>query len=297
MEQKKYMSIDRLGHKNTIGVLNEGDPIIIQEKIDGANASFRKVKDAVVAYSRRQVLSEENTLGGFYQFVQDNVSKDIPENLIFYGEWTNPHKVKYPMYEKMFFLFDVYDEVLGEYLPFSDVRIYADKLNLHIVPVFYEGQYKSFQHLESYIGKTELGGRLNGQDVGEGIVVKNTNYKNRFGEQKFVKLVSDSFREVQKQKPAKNPQIELTQEQIFVSQTVVLPRIEKFLHKFVDEGILEQPFGIEDIGTILKHMNTRIKEDILQEEGDMLPEFYDEKQLTKAISRTVVKLVKPILDK
>jgi hypothetical protein len=33
----------RLGHKTTLGVLNEGDHIVIQEKIDGANASFRKL--------------------------------------------------------------------------------------------------------------------------------------------------------------------------------------------------------------------------------------------------------------
>ena len=40
MEQKKYQDITRLGHKSTIGVLGEGDNIVIQEKLDGANASF-----------------------------------------------------------------------------------------------------------------------------------------------------------------------------------------------------------------------------------------------------------------
>lgn len=40
MEQKKYHSIIRYGHKSTQDVLNKGDKIIIQEKIDGANASF-----------------------------------------------------------------------------------------------------------------------------------------------------------------------------------------------------------------------------------------------------------------
>ena len=41
-EMKKYMDVVRLGHKTTEGVLNVGDKIVIQEKIDGANASFKK---------------------------------------------------------------------------------------------------------------------------------------------------------------------------------------------------------------------------------------------------------------
>lgn len=76
MEQKKYQSIDRLGSKHTIGVLTEGDNIVIQEKIDGANASFRKDGDIVRAYSRNNELNEENTLGGFYQFVQENIKAE-----------------------------------------------------------------------------------------------------------------------------------------------------------------------------------------------------------------------------
>lgn len=38
---KKYMSVVRLGHKTTENVLQPGDPIIIQEKLDGANGSFK----------------------------------------------------------------------------------------------------------------------------------------------------------------------------------------------------------------------------------------------------------------
>jgi hypothetical protein len=49
------------------------------------------------------------------------------------------------------------------------------------------------------------------------------------------------------------------------------------------------------MGVILKNMNPRIKEDILKEEADMLPPEYDEKQLSKAVSRVVVNKVKKIL--
>jgi hypothetical protein len=295
MEQKKYLDIVRLGHKNTIGVLNEGDQIVIQEKIDGANASFRRDGDKIRAYSRNQELDEKNNLGGFWQFTQTLDPELLFDHFIYFGEWTNPHKVKYPEFQKQFFLYDVYDTHLQRYEPFKTVKEEAHQLGLNLIPVFYEGEYINFEHLQSYVGKTALGGMLGDTPTGEGIVVKNVDYTDRFGNQIFVKLVTDKFREVQKQKAPKDPKIELTQEQIFVDQVVTEARVEKFLYKFVDEGILEDTYGIEDMGTILKNMNPRIKEDILKEERDMLPEEYDENKLNKAINRTVVKTVKKLL--
>jgi hypothetical protein len=296
VEQKKFTDVVRLGHKNTIGVLGEGDHIVIQEKIDGANASFRRVGNDLVAFSRNNQLSEENTLGGFYQFVKE-LNIQIGEGLIFFGEWLNPHKVKYPEHQKKFFLFDIYDIVNGKYLPWETVKAVGTSLGLNLVPVFYEGEYKGFDHLQSFVGKTELGGMLGDIPTGEGIVVKNVTYEDRFGNQMYVKLVTDAFREVQSQKAPKDPKVEATQEQVFVDQVVTEARIEKFLHKFVDEGILDEQYGIEDMGTILKNMNPRIKEDVLKEESELLPEQYDEKQLSKAIGRTVANKVKRLVDK
>lgn len=294
VQQKKYMDITRLGHKTTIGVLNEGDHIVIQEKLDGANASFRRVGNELVAFSRNHQLTAENNLGGFYEFVR-NLEISIGEGLIFFGEWLNPHKVKYPEHQKKFFLYDIYDITNNRYLPFATVKVIGESLGLNIIPVFYEGEYISFEHLQSFVGKTMLGGKLGDIDTGEGIVVKNVDYTDRFGNQIFVKLVTDAFREVQKQKAPKDPKVELTQEAVFVEQTVTDARIEKFLHKFVDEGILEEEFGIEDMGTILRNMNPRIQEDILKEESDMLPKDYDTKQLSKAVARKVATTVKKIL--
>lgn len=296
VQQKKFMDIVRLGHKSTLGVLKEGNRIVIQEKIDGANASFRRVGSELVAFSRNNQLTPENTLGGFYDFVK-GLDISLGEGYIFFGEWTNPHKVKYPEHQKKFFLYDIYDVEEGKYLDFDVVENVANHLGLNLVPVFYDGEYQSFEHLQSFVGKTELGGRLGDEEIGEGIVVKNVDYVDRFGNQIFVKLVTDAFREVQKQKAPKDPKIALTQEQTFVDATVTEPRVEKFLHKFVDEGILDEHYGIEDMGIILKNMNNRVKEDILKEERDMLPEEYDDKQLNKAVSRTVVRTVKSILDK
>jgi len=299
MEQKKYQSIVRLGHRNTIGVLNEGDYIVVQEKLDGANASFRRDGDIVRAYSRNHELNEDNNLGGFYQWVQENIdAKQLGEASIFFGEWLNPHKVKYPEYQKQFFLYDIYvdDPLYSGYISFSSVKTVAEALNLNLIPVFYEGEYKSFEHLQSFVGKTLIGGRLKDKEMGEGIIVKNTNYRDRHGNQVFVKLVSDEFREVKKQKPPKDPS-KISEEQMFVNTTVTEARVDKFLHKLVDEGILDENWGIEDMGVILKNLGKVILDDIIKEESDMLPKDYDRKLVKKSIGKTLPKIVKEIIYK
>ncbi|AYB37599.1 RNA ligase family protein [Brevibacillus laterosporus] len=297
MERKKYIDVIRYGHKTTVGVLNEGDQIVIQEKIDGANASFmfdeksRKIR----AFSRNTELDEENTLGGFYQWTQQLNPSELCIGGIYFGEWLNPHKVKYANYEKQFFLFDIYNTYTNEYVDFPIVQEEAERLVLNLVPVFYQGEYKGYEHLKSFVGKTLLGGRLGDLETGEGIVVKNIDYKDKFGKQVFVKLVTDSFREVQKQKAPKDPNQLKTPEMLFIEQYVTQGRVEKFLYKLVDEGILDEKFGIEEMGVVLKNLNVRIYEDLLKEESDYLPKEYEEKVLRKSLGRLLPTLVKKIL--
>ncbi|MCR4362011.1 RNA ligase family protein [Bacillus subtilis] len=121
VEQKKYRKVLRLGHRETVDVLKEGDHIVIQEKIDGANASFRRVGNELVAFSRRDQLTPEYTLKGFYNFVQ-GLDIHIGEGFVFFGEWTSPHKIQYPDHQNKFFLYDIYDLEQKKYLPFEFVK-------------------------------------------------------------------------------------------------------------------------------------------------------------------------------
>lgn len=274
MEQKKFMDVVRLGHKSTVGVLTEGDSIVIQEKLDGANASFTLNNESLQAFSRNRQLDESNTLGGFYNFVLnmfDNRKNLLNEDYIYFGEWLNPHKVKYEGYEKQFFLFDIYSKSKQQYLDFKEVEHEAITLGINLIPVFYEGKYESFEQLESYIGQTKVNGKLGDKQLGEGIVVKNVDYRDRFGNQMFVKLVVDEFREVQKQKKAKNPtEFMNTAEYILAESLATKGRIEKIIYKLCDEGVIGNDIDKKDIGVIFKECNLRTYEDILKEESDSL---------------------------
>lgn len=299
MEQKKFTDVVRLGHKSTAEVLNVGDRIIIQEKLDGANASFSLEGGELHSFSRRLKLDESNTLGGFYQFVLDKfeTAKELlNENYIYFGEWLNPHKVKYEGYQKQFFLFDIWDKVNQQYLDFDVVETEAKKLGLNLIPIFFKGTYESYQQLEQYIGKTMLNGKLGDKELGEGIVVKNVDYRDRFGNQMFVKLVVDDFREVQKQKkPKDHTAFKNAPEFLLAESLVTKARVEKIIFKLRDEGLIGDEIEQKEVGVIFKECNVRTYEDLIKEESDSITPELDVETFRKHVSNFTKKFAREYL--
>lgn len=290
---KKYTDIVRLGHRSTVGVLDEGDYIEISEKLDGANSSFKlNEENKIDTFSRNGPVNESNTLRGYYNWIKENIKPELLNpRYRYFGEYLCSHKITYkPEYYQKFYLFSIYDDELQEYLPIDIMESEALRLNINTAPILYKGKYISFEHLMSFVGKSDMA-----INYGEGIVVKNTKYKDRNGEQCFVKLVHEEFVEIQKQKPPKDPNRPATPEQEFANMCVTNARVDKMLHKLVDEGIIESDFGIEDMRLILSNLGNIIYEDILKEESDSLPENYEVQALRKAIGSKIPQIVKNII--
>lgn len=294
---KKYTDIIRYGKSCTEGVLKEGDIISITEKIDGANASFRideTNEEGISCYSRNKPLGEHNTLSGFYNWVKNNIvpiKNKLNKNYIYFGEWLVKHKVVYKeeCYNK-FYMFSIWDVEKEEYLSDEIVISEAERLGLTTTNYFYRGEYISYDHLMSFVGKSNMTLEPN---TGEGIVVKNVNYKDKFGKQIFVKLVSEAFCEVQKQKKSKNPNIDNGLLPI-VMTVLTKARIEKMLYKLVDEGELKQDYDIEDMRIILKLLGTNVYDDIMKEESELFVNF-EESQIKRCIGKNIPSIVKEIL--
>ncbi len=263
-EQKKYQSITRYGKSNN--EISARGNIVIWEKIDGANASFMRDGDTIRTFSRNQELTGEDGLGGFRKWVLENINaRKLEVGLLYFGEWTNRHKIDYGLNEKKFYLFDVYETNLERYLPLNDIKAEANIIGLELAPIFYEGEYISEEHLQSFVGKSMLAP----DGVGEGIVVKNYGYVDKHGNQHFTKIVSKHFQEISgvKVKEMKSKSDVVSQ---FIETTVTPARIEKMLFKLVDEGKLGEDFAIEDMGTILKLLGNSVFEDVMKEEQDVL---------------------------
>lgn len=281
---RKYNSIERYGKRGTQDILESGGDIVIFEKLDGANSSIQFIAGEIKCFSRNTELSEAETLRGFYSWAINHFGGFSREDgLILYGEWLCPHKLEYGENKNKFYLFDVYDSDKEEYLSLADIRLIARDYDLLMAPVFYEGEFKSIEHIQSFVSKSELG------EIGEGVVVKNYAYRDRFGEQPFVKFVSDEFAEMSKTKKhtIKSSNDPLTE---FIQSTLTEARVSKLIHKLVDEDKLTEDYAIEDMGSILKGLGSSVFDDIVEEELDELL-----KVLKQRVGKNVPNVVKKVL--
>ena len=286
-QQEEYRSVERYGKGNN-AMSARGNNIIIWEKIDGANASFQRVGNEILTFSRKTLLTGEDGLGGFRKWVLENFEAEkLVEGYVYFGEWLNRHKIDYGENEKKFYFYDIYDIGAERYLGIGNIRSEAEHLGLTLAPIFYEGSYISEEHLQSFVGKSMLA--VNG--VGEGVVVKNYEHFDKHGVQTFTKIVTKEFQEIN---GAKVREIKAKPDPLtaFIQDTVTEARIEKMLHKLVDEGKIEPDFAIEDMGQILKALGSSIYDDIIKEEADTLA-----KLVKSRIGRAVPNVVKEVLFK
>ncbi|EUJ25076.1 hypothetical protein MFLO_15593 [Listeria floridensis FSL S10-1187] len=266
----KYNSLIGAHKKEAKKIYDDIKDVVILEKLDGANASFRLVDREVHCYSRTTELDEHNTLRGFYNWVRDYIVPQkelLKPNSIYFGEWLVKHKIDYGNNRDKFYLFDVYDCESETFEPLWSSQTRANELVIDHVPVIDEPSYKpSFERLKTYVGKSFLAKK------GEGIVVRS---KGSRYEGETLKFVSDEFREVQtkKEKVSKNA----TELGEFVSQTLTHGRVRKILDKLVDSGVIGEDFDETDMGTILKNSSSEIVEDIWNEELDVLKKMFQRK--------------------
>lgn len=282
MNHKKFMDIERIKAGYADG-FRKGDIIYIEEKIDGGNAAIRIDEDTgkIVAQSRKQILTPTNNLRGFYEFTQrlevEKVRATLGSSKILFGEWLVPHAVCYPdsAYNN-FYAFDVYDTETEAYLPQSEAIEIAQQIGVEYVPIFYFGEFESWEHCMSFVGKTELGG-----EFGEGIVVKNqTRLNDPNGRRPFyLKIVGEQFAETKAHKHNKIKQADadvlakLEADKALAETIVTEARVNKILLKFVDGGIIPEDWTARDMGTIAKNLPRAVYEDCIKEEPETVKQI------------------------
>lgn len=328
MKHKSFIDIEHANADN-IGEFKPGDEIIIQEKIDGANAAIRFDREtkSVVAQSRKNILNCDNNLRGFYEWCQTTdvgaIEAALGDNYILFGEFLVPHTVVYPddRYGQ-FFAYDIYSLTGKTYLPQHIVRATAQELGINYAPVFYEGKFTSWDDCKQYVGRTGLGG-----EYGEGIVVKNQtlvkiatmrayhcvpSYRDLFNddwmngrdrgyiprEPFYLKIVGEKFKETKpiKKKKQLSPEDQAAYDEA-VAKTesiVTVARTEKLLHKLVDEGILPEKWRAKDLKTVAQNLPKRMFEDCIKEEKALattIPQF------SKLCSKVCMQHARDILNK
>lgn len=303
MDMEKYIDIERV-KESYASTFEVGEPIVIQVKVDGSNASiaYDSKTNSLVAFSRRKVLNEMNTLNGFWNYVQSLDVKTFAEILgdryIIFGEWLVPHSVKYPedMYKK-FYMFDVWDRETEQYLTQEDSLAIFDRLKNYIpnyVHTLYSGSFVSWEHTLAFLKENVYGEA----PCMEGIVIKRQDklWSKSSRLPYYVKIVNEKFSEVHSSKPKTVDPEKLAArevEQAAVAEIVTKRRIVKQIEKFIEDQIIPSNWGGESMKQISKLLPKAVFEDCQKEEPETVAAM---ENFGKICATLCMKYAREILD-
>ena len=197
MDFAKYIHLERFGTDEVDGI-NVGECYIFP-KIDGTNASAWWGGESILCGSRNRLLSLDADNAGFMAWAQQQPSlealcRDNP-TLRFYGEWLVPHSLTTYREDvwRQFYVFDVADPT-GEFLHYDVYSQLLAKYGVQFIPCTLKTRNPTYELLSEATQKnTYL--LQEGKGAGEGVVVKQYGWKNRFGRTVWAKLITNTFRE------------------------------------------------------------------------------------------------------
>jgi hypothetical protein len=237
MKFKKYQHIERFGTLETQGI--DLGMCYVFPKIDGTNSSLWFDNNELKAGSRNRELRLHNDNAEFYNWavLQQNIFDFFNkyQNYRLYGEWLVPHTLK--TYEesawKKFYVFDVMED--ERYLHYEEYKTILESYNIEYIPPICKIKNPTYERLNNQLEKN---GYLikDGKGSGEGIVIKNYDYKNKYGRQIWAKIVKNDF----KLKHQKNNEVceikeSKTTEEIIVNKYINSVLIEKEFSKIENE--------------------------------------------------------------
>lgn len=215
---RKYMHIERLGNDAVEGILI--GTCWIFPKIDGTNGTVWFEDGQIKAGSRNRELTLDNDNAGFCNWIikQQNIRDFLLDHptLRLYGEWLVPHTLK--TYRRdawnKYYVFDVYDDQTGKYLAYPTYNRLLESYGIdYIIPLAKIINPSTEQLINLINNNTYL--IEDGKGAGEGIVIKNYSYVNRYGRQIWAKMVRNQFKDEHRRAEIKGIRGEITDEERF----------------------------------------------------------------------------------
>lgn len=202
----RYPHLERFGNSGVQDI--EFGVTHVFPKLDGTNASvWYEPSISNQGYfktgSRNRELSLESDNAGFHAYITYNehakpwlgyFNKNPTHTL--YGEWLVPHTIKNYREDawRRFWIFDVYDREQGKFLPYEVYQPLMEDYGLDYIPCikkFKNGSYDNFLH-EAQNNSHFL---LPEGSKGEGIVIKNYDWTNKFQQVTWAKIVLNEFKD------------------------------------------------------------------------------------------------------
>jgi len=196
MEFIKYQHLEKFGTTETNGI--EFGSCFIFPKLDGTNGSlWWHPENGLQAGSRNRNLTLDEDNQGFYNWAvtQKNIEyffKAYP-NLRLYGEWLVPHTIRTYRSEawNKFYVFDVMED--ERYLHYNEYKGLLDQFEVEYIPPIGRIINPSYEKLLELVDVNTFCVE-DGKGCGEGLVIKNYDYKNKFGRVVWAKIVRNQFK-------------------------------------------------------------------------------------------------------
>jgi hypothetical protein len=196
----KYPHLERFGTDEVDGI-NLGQCHIFP-KIDGTNASAWMEGSWLAAGSRTRVLTVEEDNAGFCAWLlKDPAAEPYRQLLVeeptlrLYGEWLVPHSLKTYREDawRKFYVFDVLDES-GEFLHYDEYWPICQKYGVEAIPCGLKARNPTYEILLDAAQKNRYLLQENA-GAGEGVVIKQYGWRNRFFRTTWAKLVLNAFKD------------------------------------------------------------------------------------------------------
>jgi hypothetical protein len=192
----KYQHLERYGNTEVEGI--EVGTCYVFPKLDGTNGSVWW-DDGVKAGSRNRELTLDNDNAGFMNaMVVDKAITcffDNTKNVVLYGEWLVPHTLKTYNDDawRKFYVFDVYDRNKERLLSYDEYSEWLVAVGLNVIAPIAIIKNGSIDHFTECLSKAHYLVK-DGEGSGEGVVIKNYDYKNKYGRQTWAKIVANEFK-------------------------------------------------------------------------------------------------------
>ena len=278
----KYMHLERIGTSEVEGI--EDGLTYVFPKLDGTNGSLWLGEDGEInAGSRNRHLAVGSDNAGFLDWAiqQDHIKRYLTDNPnhVLYGEWLVPHSLKTYRDDawRRFYVFDVLDAATGALIHYENYKDGISQFGIDYLAPIAMIKNGSLEHYLKCLDKNVYLIK-DGHGVGEGVVIKNYSWQNKFGRVTWAKLITNSFKEEHaKEMGAAKIGGKITEERIiddFVTQHLVDKVHAKIVNseygwqsKFIPRLLSEvwHDLVTEEMWEILKkHKNPRIDFSALQ---------------------------------
>jgi hypothetical protein len=182
MDFQKYMHLERFGNDEVEGI--DAGIVYAFPKLDGTNGQLWQGPSGLCAGSRNRVLSLGSDNAGFLAHaLADKRYTDFfgafPD-LRLIGEWLVPHSLKTYRDDawRKFYIFDVQTKD-GDYIRYEIYKEMLDQFDLDYLAPLAILKNPSYEQIQKTLEKNVFLLK-DGEGIGEGIVLKNYSFVNRF---------------------------------------------------------------------------------------------------------------------